>query len=177
MARIGAAAATRHLLSLGHERIAHLAGPAGHQHATDRRDGYTRALVEAGRKVDPDLIVEGTFDERSGLEGTQALLARGTKLTAIFAANDPMACGALLALYRRGIRVPQDVSLVGFDDQPYSAYATPPLTTVRQPTLEMGAAAVKMLMAALAAESWRPPVFRTELVVRDSTAEAPRGLR
>jgi LacI family transcriptional regulator len=173
--REGAAAAARYLLSLGHTRIAHIAGPPGHRHATDRREGYGQALAEAGRAADPDLVVEGAFDERSGLVAAERLLAQGARFTALFCANDPMAYGAMLALHRRGLRVPQDVSIVGFDDQPHAAYTTPPLTTVRQPTIEMGAAAIKILLASLRGEPWTLPVFKTELVVRESAAPPDAG--
>jgi LacI family transcriptional regulator len=168
----GAHAATWHLLSSGHTRIAYIGGRTGHRHTIDRLEGYRRALAEAGRTVDPSLLLDGAFDEDSGLRATEKLLASGTKFSAIFAANDPMAYGALLALHRRGLRVPQDVSVVGFDDQPHSAHTTPPLTTVRQPLLDMGAAAARLLIGALAGEPWRVPTFKTELVVRESTAPA-----
>jgi LacI family transcriptional regulator len=124
----GAYQATRHLIGLGHTRIAHITGLTWHPDAIARRGGYERALREARVPRDPALVVEGDFEEQSGLTGAEMLLERGVRFTAIFAANDQMAFGAGLALYRRGLRVPRDVSLVGFDDQPSSAYTCPPLT-------------------------------------------------
>lgn len=170
----GATMAVRHLVQLGHRRIAHVTGPVGHRHAVDRQEGYARALAEAGIAIDPALIVNARFDERSGLEATQELLDRGHDFTALFAGNDQMAYGARLALHRRGLRVPEDVSLVGFDDQPLSSFTIPPLTTVRQPIDEMGAAAVSGLIAMLGGNDWPVPTLPTELVIRDSTAPPPK---
>jgi LacI family transcriptional regulator len=170
----GGRAACEHLIALRHRRIGHITGPARHRHAQDRRLGWQQALEAAGLPADPTLVVEGRFDEASGAEAATALLERHGDLTAIFAGNDQMAYGARLVLHRRGLRVPEDVSLVGFDDQPYSAYTTPPLTTVRQPTLAMGKAAALVVLAALRggerAELHLPPPLPTELVVRESTA-------
>ncbi len=168
--RDGAFKATRHLLDLGHRRIVHVTGFSWHRDSVDRREGYERALREAGVSVDPALILEGNFEEQSGLIATEALLAAGTPFTAIFASNDQMAYGAGLALFRRGIRVPRDVSIVGFDDQPSAAFAWPPLTTVRQPALRMGHAAAQALLSQLRGDGFALPTFTTELVVRESTA-------
>jgi LacI family transcriptional regulator len=162
--------ATRHLLDLGHRRIAHLLGVHGHLHAMDRHEGYLRALSERGLEVDPALIVHGDFEEASGQQGTEALLRKGVFFTAIFAGNDQMAYGAQLALHRNGLRVPQDVSLIGFDDLRHSAYATPPLTTMKQPAAEMGVAAVKALLGLAHGQPLALPVFTPEIVVRESTA-------
>jgi LacI family transcriptional regulator len=162
--------ATRYLIGLGHQRIAHIAGPTTHQDALDRREGYRRALAEAGLPPNEQLIVEGDYTEQSGLLAIQSLLSRNAMFTAIFAANDQMAYGVRLALYRHGIRVPEDVSLVGFDDLLSSAYTTPPLTTVRQPTLEMGRAAAHTVLELLAGRSVQPPPLATSLVIRESAA-------
>jgi LacI family transcriptional regulator len=162
--------ATRYLIDLGHRRIAHIAGPATHQDAVDRREGYTRALGEAGLPLDDQLLVAGDYTEQSGLLALQSLLSRGVLFTAIFAANDQMAYGARLGLYRRGIRVPEDVSIVGFDDLLSSAYTTPPLTTVRQPTFDMGRAAAQALLQLLAEHPVHLPTFTTSLVIRESAA-------
>jgi LacI family transcriptional regulator len=162
--------ATRYLIELGHRRIAHVAGPRRHQDALDRRAGYERALYEAGIAIDDRLIVEGDYTEQSGLLAVESLFSRATTFSAIFAANDQMAYGARLALYRHNIRVPDDVSLIGFDDQPASAYTTPPLTTVRQPTHRMGQAAAEAVLRLLAG---RPPALAactTELIRRESAA-------
>ncbi|MBN2370220.1 MAG: LacI family DNA-binding transcriptional regulator [Vicinamibacteria bacterium] len=166
----GGCRATRHLLDLGHRRIAHLTGVHNHPDAIDRREGYARALSERGIDVDPALIVTGDFEEISGLRGVEALVSDGVGFSAIFAGNDQMAYGAQLALHRHGLRVPQDVSLVGFDDLPHSTFTVPALTTIRQPTIAIGAAAVDALIGLLQGQPLCLPVFPTELVVRDSTA-------
>ncbi|MGB8647578.1 MAG: substrate-binding domain-containing protein [Anaerolineae bacterium] len=166
----GAYTATRYLIELGHTRIAHITGDLTHLDAFERKEGYTRACAEMGIEIDPGLIVEGNFQEQSGLLAMDALLARGALFTAVFVANDQMAYGAQLALFRRGIRIPEDVSIVGFDDQPGGAYTTPPLTTVRQPTIEMGSAAAEAVMHLLAGEPVSLPTFSTELVIRESAA-------
>jgi LacI family transcriptional regulator len=166
----GAYKATRYLIEIGHTRIAHITGPLRHLDALNRQEGYRQALTDAGLVYDPQLVVEGTFDEQSGLLAIEMLLARAAMFTAIFAANDQMAQGARLALFRRGIRVPDDVSLIGFDDQPSSAFTTPPLTTMRQPTAEMGAAAAAAVLQLLQGHQHSLPTLSVELVIRESTA-------
>jgi LacI family transcriptional regulator len=170
---LGGALATRHLLELGHRRIAHLQGPLEHLDAVERSEGYRRALREYGLRVDPGLIIPGGFLAPDGLAAVERLLASGRRFSAIFAANDESAYGAHLGLHRRGIRVPEDVSLVGFDDLPGSRFTTPPLTTVRQPLEEMGRRAARSLLDLLHGRT--PPTDdmpEVELVVRDSTAPA-----
>ena len=161
--------ATRYLIGLGHERIVHISGPRSHQDAVDRRAGYTHALTQAGLPIDQQLIVEGDYTEQSGLLAIQSLLSRVVLFSAIFAANDQMAYGARLALYRNGIRIPDDISLVGFDDQPSSAYTAPPLTTVRQPTLDIGRAAAQAVLSILSEQQVAMPKLTTELIIREST--------
>jgi len=107
----------------------------------------------------------------------ESLLRRRIAFTAVFAANDPMAYGAMHALFVRGLRVPRDVSIVGFDDRPQSAFTTPALTTVRQPEIEMGAAAVAALLRELRGDAPSLPRFATQLIVRESTARAPSSPR
>jgi LacI family transcriptional regulator len=162
--------ATRHLLELGHQRIVHITGFPWHEDSVDRRRGYLRALEEAGVCPDPALILEGNYQEASGLVAIERLLSAGTPFTAIFAGNDPMAYGAGLALFRRGLRVPRDVSLVGFDDTPSAAFTWPPLTTVRQSALRMGAAVADALVRELNGDGFDLPTFGTDLVFRESTA-------
>ena len=174
----GACEATRHLLGLGHRRIAHIAGPPYHRHSADRVEGYRRALTEAGCTLDPQLVVEGDFGGGSGERAVEALLGRGVAFTAIFVANDLMAYGAMHALFRHGLRIPRDVSIVGFDDRPYSAYITPALTTMRQPATDLGTGAVESLLRQLKGEPASPPAFSTPLVLRESTARVqPRDGR
>jgi LacI family transcriptional regulator len=166
----GAYTATRYLIDLGHRRIAHITGALFHQDARDRLAGYNRALEAAGLPADPQLIIEGDYTERSGLLAGQALISRGSLFTAIFAANDQMAYGVRLALFRHGLRVPDDVSLVGFDDLIGSNYAIPPLTTMRQPTADLGRLAAQSVLAQL---DGRPPGLvspAVELVIRESAA-------
>jgi LacI family transcriptional regulator len=166
----GAYQATRHLLGLGHTRIAHVTGFPNHPDAIARRRGYERALAEEGVALDPALLVEGDFEEKSGLEAVERLVASGVRFTALFAGNDQMAAGAYLGLFRHRLRVPQDVSVVGFDDQPSAAYACPPLTTIRQPAVEMGMEAALALVTELRGGGFVQPTFDTELVLRSSTA-------
>ncbi|MFO7683501.1 MAG: substrate-binding domain-containing protein [Chloroflexota bacterium] len=162
--------ATRFLIEAGHRRIAHITGLEMHQDARRRRAGYTQALADAGIEFNQDLVVGGDFRRQSGILGVETLLTRGQTFSAIFAANDQMASGARLALFRRGIRVPDDISLIGFDDQPESAYMTPPLTTVRQPADELGEAAAAFMLHILKKKPFTPPTFPTELIIRESVA-------
>jgi LacI family transcriptional regulator len=166
----GAYQATKYLTDFGHRRVAHITGILSRQDAAARLAGYRQALADAGLPSEDQLIVEGDFSENSGLLAVQSLLLRGQTFSAIFAANDQMAYGARLGLYRRGLRVPEDISLIGFDDQPGSAYTVPPLTTVRQPALEMGQVAAGVILALLRDSSFTPPDFKAELVMRESVA-------
>ena len=167
--------AVRHLLALGHRRVAHLAGPANQPHARQRRAGYLRALREAGLPADPALIVEGDFQKRVGIRNVQTLLARGVPFTAVFAANDELAFGALFALHHSGLRVPEDVSVLGFDDLrlAFAEVCFPPLTTVHQPVVEMGAAAARAALARIRGETPPHVTFAAPLAQRGSCAPAP----
>ncbi|MDX1663656.1 MAG: LacI family DNA-binding transcriptional regulator [Candidatus Promineifilaceae bacterium] len=166
----GAYRATEHLISLGHRRIAHVTGNLTHADAVERREGYLQALRD--NRIEPlsDLIAEGEFTEQSGVLAIEMLLSRGRTFSAVFAANDESAYGVRLACYRRGIRVPQDMSLVGFDDIRPSAYTTPPLTTVHQPTREIGSAAARAMLKLMNGEAYKLPHIAAELVIRESTA-------
>ncbi|MDM8532013.1 LacI family DNA-binding transcriptional regulator, partial [Anaerolineales bacterium HSG25] len=161
--------ATQHLIELGHRRIVHITGMPTHPDAIKRKQGYEQALNEADIEIDPTLIIEGTFRRRSGLFAIETLLTRGTQFSAIFAANDQITNGVYLALFRRGIRIPDDVSIVGFDDQRYSAYMSPPLTTIYHPIVEMGVAAAKAVITLINGEPINLPVPSTKLVIREST--------
>jgi LacI family transcriptional regulator len=161
----------KYLISLGHRQIAYISGTATVQgDAVERLGAYRQTLSDAGIKYDPNLVVEGDYQERSGLFGIETLFARGAIFTAIACANDQSAYGVRLALHRRGIRVPDDVSLIGFDDLQASAYTTPPLTTVRQPIVEMGRLASKMALSILRGTPIKAHEVRGELVIRESTA-------
>ncbi len=164
--------ATKHLIDLGHRRIAHITGIPSNLDAIDRFQGYRQALESARIPYDHQLVVEGAYTEQSGLFAVETLLSRGNRFTAVFCANDQMACGARLAFYRRGMRVPDDISLVGFDGLQYVLFAIPPLTTIRQPMFEMGQGAARLTLSLL--EGKKPPhiTFATPLLVRESTAMA-----
>lgn len=148
----GAYEVVRHLTALGHRRIAHIQGPVEYLASHDRHQGYLRALAEAGITPDPALILEGDFLPQSGYEGALRLfdMPPETRPTAIFAAADQMAYGVLRAAEERNIAIPGEIALVGFDDDAPSAHVLPPLTTVRQPSFEMGQEAVKLLLHLLA---------------------------
>ncbi|SHH47069.1 LacI family DNA-binding transcriptional regulator [Massilia sp. CF038] len=170
----GARSATRHLLELGHTRIAFITGPHDHPDAIERLRGYQQALQDAGVAPAPELVLQADFMEGGGMQAIDQLLASGADFSAVFAANDQMAYGARLALYRRNIRVPDDISLIGFDDLPNSTYSMPPLTTVRQPVYDIGrlaAVAILKLIAGETADIAAPPL---ELVVRESTRRLRR---
>ncbi|MFC4114397.1 LacI family DNA-binding transcriptional regulator [Nonomuraea zeae] len=166
----GARAATEHLIGLGHERIAIVTGRPGVPCAKERRAGYRKAMAVAGLKIDPRWEICGYFQMDDALQAARAMLGELPEPpTAVFACSDAMALGVYQALGEHGLRVPGDVSVVGFDDSLAAAYATPGLTTVRQPWPELGAAGLAALLAD------RPPArveVPTALVVRSSTAPA-----
>jgi LacI family transcriptional regulator len=163
---------TSYLIECGHKHIAHISGHHAAPDTGERYNGYCQALTDHGLIVNPDLIVEGDYTEAGGTVATERLLARRKKhpFTAIFAANDQMALSARLALYRRGVDVPDEVSLVGFDDQTGSQYMIPPLTTIRQPAYHMGSVAAQAILALLEGRQLHIPQFPLELIVRESVA-------
>ncbi len=167
----GARLATHHLLSLGHRRIAFIAGDLKHPDGKERLRGYRSALEAAGLPYEPGLVMPGNFTEASGLAAVERLIDSRQPFTAIFASNDQMAFGAGLALYRRKMRVPQDVSLVGFDDLASAVYTLPPLTTVHHPVGELGQLAAQAVLQLLAGETPTLALPPPRLVVRDSTRE------
>lgn len=156
------------LIEQGHRRIAFIAGPSEHEDARARLKGYRDTLARHKLVVEPGLIVNGDFEEQGGLLAMNQLLGAHERFTAVFAANDLTAYGARLALYRRGIRVPDDVSIIGFDDLDGSMYATPPLTTVRQPLYEVGRCIGHMLLPMIGHEAAEAKVPALSLVVRES---------
>jgi DNA-binding LacI/PurR family transcriptional regulator len=167
----GGRAATQHLLELGHRRIAHIAGPTLEYDAADRRDGYVQALTDWGVVPDPALIWPGGFRPEHGIAAMKYLLASPQRPTAVFCYNDAVALGAMRAAREAGLRIPQDLSVVGFDDIDLAPFLEPPLTTIAQPKRQMGECAVHMLLDMLAGNP--PPPGRhlpVSLVVRASTA-------
>ncbi len=147
----GAYTAVKHLVELGHRRIAHIAGPPAYRASHERHEGYRRALLEAGIAPDPDLTLEGDFMPPSGRACASALFALPPEKrpTAIFAATDQMAYGVIAAAEESGLSIPRDIALVGFDDDSPSIHVHPPLTTVRQPYYEMGEQGLKLLLSLL----------------------------
>ena len=165
----GGRPATRHLIDLGHRRIVFIAGDADHLDANERLRGYRVALKEAGIAFDPTLVVPGEYHEVSGLMAVSRLLEARRQFTAIFAANDQMASGAMLGLNRHSLRVPDDVSVVGFDDLPNTMYAIPPMSTVRQPAYEMGRLAASAMLQLLAGKQPEADVPAPQLIARESS--------
>src|SRR4051794_10726299 len=171
----GADQAMQHLLGLGHRRIGVITGPRGWVATEDRRRGYLAALAAAGIAPDPELERESNFEIVGGLGAAHSLLDLDEPPTAIFAFNDNLAIGAIQAARSRGLRVPEDLSVAGFDDVEHATIVTPTLTTVRQPLAEMGRTAVSLLTRLLAGQ--RVETLRielgTRLVVRESTGPPP----
>ncbi len=166
--------ATKYLLDMGHRDIAHITAPVAYQETVNdiqkRYEGYQQALRDVGLEPDPRLVVEGNLQQQSGVLAVEILLSRGRPFSAIFSANDQMVFGARLALFRRGIRVPEDVSLVGFDDESSAAYMVPPLTTARQPSMPMGQVAAQAILDMINGEFPNLPVFETDLIIRESVS-------
>ena len=173
----GAYQATRNLLELGHRRIAAITGQLHVTSAVERLRGFKQALREAGISLAPEYIQEGRFDRLSGYEKGLMLLQFSPRPTAIFAANDLVALGVLAALRELGLRCPEDVSLVGFDDLELASFTNPALTTVAQPAYQMGARAAALLFERLRGETLPPQhiVMKAALKPRDSTAAPPRN--
>ncbi|MBL8329768.1 MAG: LacI family DNA-binding transcriptional regulator [Rubrivivax sp.] len=170
----GARLATHHLLALGHRRIAFIAGDMRHPDGKERLRGYRSALSAAGLAPDEALVMPGAYTEDSGRLAVERLIDNRTPFTALFAANDQMAVGARLALHHRRIRVPEDISLVGFDDLDSSVYAIPPLTTVHHPINELGQLAAAAMLQLLDGEQPTLTMPPPRLIVRESSA-APRA--
>ena len=169
----GGLLAVRHLLSLGHKRIACIGGPVGVMPSEQRIEGWRMALAEAGATPDTDaLLWRGGFTSQGGYEAMHAILRTEQKPSAVFVCNDLMAIGALRAAHESGVHVPDDLSIVGFDDIELSAYTSPPLTTVAQPKERIGALAVDMLLERVGGKrrDARKVVLQPELRVRASTA-------
>lgn len=168
----GSRLATRHLISLGHRNIAYVSGPLDHSDAQRRLEGFKAELRERKLVFNPALVAEGDFQESGGFKAMNRLLQGGDMFSAVIAANDQMAYGARLALSNAGYRVPEDISLVGFDDLPHSAFTIPPLTTVHQSVYEIGVLAAKAMIALLKKEVPTSVTVPAKLVARESTRVA-----
>jgi len=174
--RKAAAEMIAHAVSLGHRRIAHITGPAAHSGRAWRLAGYRDGLRRAGIEYDETLVVDGGFSFESGIAGARQLLDFKQPPTAIFAANDDSACGVMHEAFERGLSIPQDLSVFGFDDTPTSRQVWPSLTTVRQPCRDMGRIAAEQLIASIRdpnAGQLVPVPY--ELQIRQSTGPVPTG--
>jgi DNA-binding LacI/PurR family transcriptional regulator len=168
--REGAHDAVAHLIDLGNRRVGLINGELQMEAAQARRDGYKQALLEAGIPIDAELMVEGFYSEAAAYQAMLKLLDLPRPPTAVFAASDTMAIGALHAIRDRGLRIPDDLALIGYDDLPIAANATPPLTSVRQPVSEMGAHAVRVLIEQIKGQGPASSVrIPARLVLREST--------
>ncbi|MEU1044850.1 LacI family transcriptional regulator [Streptomyces ambofaciens] len=165
---------TEHLIGLGHRRLGYIAGPEERTTTRHRLEGHRTALAAHGIEEDPRWTVHGRYDRQAGYEATLELLRRDPTLTAVVAANDTVALGACAALRDSGLRIPDDVSVAGFDDLPFSIDAVPALTTVRLPLAEAGARAGRVAMGREEAPAGGIAAVRGELMVRGSSGR-PRG--
>jgi LacI family transcriptional regulator len=168
--------ATSHLIRLGYRRVGTIAGISNSTVGLDRKEGYRKALKDQNRKVDSSLIVESEFTEAGGYAAMQKLLP--ARPDAVFAAADSIALGAIRAVREAGLRIPEDIAFVGFDDLPMATLSSIPLTTIHQPVIQFGIKAVDLLIDLI--ENGRKParrvIMETELVVRDSCGASHRQL-
>lgn len=166
--------ATRYLIDLGHRDIAFVAGRTGSPISEDRETGYRQALEAAGIARDPALTATGDFSVESGIRALEFLFSRRHRFTAVFCSNDEMALGALQVIKARGLKVPDDISVIGFDDIHFARYCDPPLTTIAQPKEQIGGEAMNMLIEILKnpAAPARKHQLPAPLVVRGSTGRA-----
>lgn len=164
--------ATQRLIDVGHRRIGMITGPKTWESSQDRMLGYRRALEQSGIDLDPSLIEYGDWSYESGYRAMQQLLARSSHITALFAQNDRMAIAAMWALREAGRQIPQDIAVVGFDDIPAAAFSTPPLTTVRQPMIQVGQIATELLIQMIEnpTQERKEVVLEPELIVRQTCA-------
>ncbi|MFN7165061.1 MAG: LacI family DNA-binding transcriptional regulator [Hyphomonas sp.] len=167
---LAAAELTDYLVSLGHQRIGFIAGPGDHPQARLREAGFRSAMARHGLQAEPALMAQGSFHFDSGLRAAETLLSAKDLPTAIFAGNDDMAAAVLAVAYRKGIRIPQDLSVAGFDDTPLASVVVPSLTTIYQPIREMAAQAAGILFDKADASVPASSVLPHKLVVRESTA-------
>lgn len=170
----GAKFAARHLAKLGHKRIAHIHGPELFMSARERRAGFAEGLAEFGLELKADLTIEGAYTYDSGVKCATKLLLMKDRPTAIFAGNDEMAMGVYFAARKAGIRIPEDLSVVGYDDTPIVSRIWPPMTSVRSPIREVGGKIAKLLISSDKTEEKigmsSPQTITMDLIIRSSTA-------
>jgi LacI family transcriptional regulator len=174
---VGAAEAARHIASLGHRHIAHIRGPETFLSAAERLRGFRVGLAEFGMRMEDRYLMYGGYTFESGMECGRQLLERDDPPTAIFTGNDEMAVGVYQAARQAGLRIPEDLSIVGFDDSPIATRIWPTLTTVRLPIVHMGRIAVQLLVSNLDRMAMEPPGATSvmpSLVVRESTGRPSR---
>jgi DNA-binding LacI/PurR family transcriptional regulator len=166
----GTRAGVAHLLAMGHRDVALLGGPSKHSTAKERERGYEDALRAAGRPLRPELVYYGDFREGGGYDGMKALIALPHRPTAVFVANNLMTLGAFRALHEAGIRIPEEIAVVGFDDMPWATSLNPPLTVASQPSQEIGSSAADLLLDRIARpdRAIRHLILETKLVIRAS---------
>jgi LacI family transcriptional regulator len=171
--RSGAYQATNHLLERGRRRIVYIQGLTDTYHENERFAGYCQALLEAGIELNPSLVIVGRADQEAARGQMKQLLERNVSFDAVFAANDLMAFGALESLFERDYRIPQDISVIGYDDIQSAAYFSPPLTTVRQDKKRLGQEAVGLLLdifrGNLDENESKDIIIDSELVIRGTT--------
>lgn len=170
--RLAGRVAAEHLVNLGHREIAVITGMRDHKDSDERLEGILTEVESAGLSIDRRLVVVGDYHERGGHRAMRSVIAAGVPFSAVIALNDQMALGAMLALRQSGLRVPEDVSVVGMDDLPAAAFYAPPLTTVAQPVYQMGKTAAELLLRRLAGELVGPQpaqIVEPYLAVREST--------
>lgn len=167
----GARAAVAHLVESGYERIAHLAGPDYLNISKERQKGYREALKKAGIPFNAEYLIQVGFDEADGVRGLERLMLLNPRPDAVFCVNDPVAMGVLLECKKRKIRIPEELAIVGFSDNPVASQVDPPLTTVAQPAYEMGAAAAEMLVRRIrnGNGAHEAVTLKTKLIIRKTT--------
>lgn len=172
---LGGYLATQHVLDLGHRQIAYVSGPKRKHDANERLEGHKKALAEFGIKFEPALCVEGDYKEDGGVLAMQKLLQSGMPFSAVVCANDQMVSGAISVCLERGLRVPEDLSFVGYDNIPFARYISPKLTTVNNPIHEMGKMAALWLLRHIYKNDQIvvTNIFAPELVVRESAIALP----
>lgn len=168
----GAKEAIDHLIEMGHRRIGFVGAPLNVSVGFERFTGYQAALKDHGIPINETLIQIGNFKEEGGFQATKKLLEQDPRPTAIFSVNNLMTMGALKAIYEMNLKIPDDISIIGFDDMPWLSLINPPLTAIRQPVYEIGAEAARLLFSRINEEIENPPihlVLKPELIVRGST--------